>query len=183
MDIGFDPVIYDGKPEDFAGREDKEIRTYNLLEQLGISFQRVDHDPAMNMEACEELDKVMGVTHCKNLFLRNTQKTKFYLLLLPHDKKFRTAVLSKQIGSARLSFAEEEFMIRFLDIKPGAVSIMGLMNDKEHQVTPLIDEAVLEDEYIGCHPCVNTSSVKIRTSDILDKFLKYTGHSYIEVRL
>ncbi len=98
MDIGFDPVIYDGKPEDFAGREDKEIRTYNLLEQLGISFQRMDHDPAMNMEACEELDKVMGVTHCKNLFLRNTQKTKFYLLLLPHDKK-----LGQQSCQSRLA--------------------------------------------------------------------------------
>ena len=183
MDIGFDPAIYDGRPEDCTGREDKEIRTYDLLEKLGISFQRMDHDPAMNMEACVELDKALGVTHCKNLFLRNTQKTKFYLLLLPHNKKFRTAVLSKQIGSARLSFAEEEFMVQFLDIKPGAVSIMGLMNDKDLRVQPLIDSEVLEDEYMGCHPCVNTSSMKIRTSDILDKFLKYTGHSYIEVSL
>ena len=183
MNIKFDPVIYEGRPVDCKGRLDKEIRTYDLLERLDIPFQRMDHEPAENMAACMELDGTMGVSHCKNLFLRNTQKTKFFLLLLPESKKFRTALLSKQIGSARLSFAEEEFMLKYMDITPGSVSIMGLMNDMENQIQLLIDETVLEDEYMGCHPCVNTSSMKIKTSDILDKFLKYTGHNYIKVSL
>ena len=120
---------------------------------------------------------------CKNLFLCNRQKTNYYLLMMPGDKKFKTKELSKQIGSARLSFADADAMLQYLDIEPGAVSVMGLINDKEHMVQLLIDEEILKEEYIGCHPCVNTSSLKIRTSDILDKFIPATGHSFQTVVL
>ena len=135
------------------------------------------------MEACYEIDAVLGVLICKNLFLCNRQKTKFYLLMMPGDKKFKTKELSSQIGSARLSFAEPEDMLKYLDIEPGAVSVMGLMNDPDHQVQLLIDEDVLEGEYLGCHPCVCTSSLKLRTADIVEKFLPATGHAYQTVRL
>ena len=120
---------------------------------------------------------------CKNLFLRNQQKTCFYLLLMPGDKKFMTKILSKQLGISRLSFAEAEYMEEFLNITPGSVSVMGLMNDANHQVNLLIDQDILDAEYIGCHPCVNTSSMKIKTSDILEKFLKHTAHEYTKVTL
>ena len=176
MSIYIDPTIYEGAPEDKKNREDRELRTYAFLESLDIPFTRLDHGPAMTMEDCDEVDAALDIEHCKNLFLRNTQKTEFYLLLMPHDKKFKTAVLSKQIGTARLSFAEEEFMVKYLDIHPGAVSILGLMNDTDCKVHLLIDSESLTKEYMGAHPCVNTSSVKIKTQDIYEKFLKKTGH-------
>ncbi|WP_026511381.1 prolyl-tRNA synthetase associated domain-containing protein [Butyrivibrio sp. LC3010] len=168
--------IFNGRPQQTEGRLDREIRVYECLDQLGIDFKRVDHEPATTMEACEKIDKALGTLMCKNLFLCNRQKTKFYLLLMPGDKKFKTKELSSQIGSARLSFADAEDMLKYLDIEPGAVSVMGLMNDKDNEVQLLIDEDVKAGEFIGCHPCVCTSSMKIETSDILNKFLPVTGH-------
>jgi len=168
--------IFNGRPENKDGRLDREIRVYDFLDEIGIEYKRVDHEPATTMEACEEIDRVLGTLMCKNLFLCNRQKTKFYLLLMPGDKKFKTKELSSQIGSARLSFAEADDMLKFLDIEPGAVSVMGLINDKDKDVQLLIDEDVKCGEYIGCHPCVCTSSMKIKTSDIMDKFLPATGH-------
>ena len=135
------------------------------------------------MEACNEVDKILGVVICKNLFLCNRQKTVFYLLMMPGNKKFKTKELSAQIDSARLSFAGPEDMLKYLDIEPGSVSIMGLMNDKDHAVKLLIDEDVLKDDFLGCHPCVNTSSLKIRTEDIIKKFLPAVGYDYQTVHL
>jgi Ala-tRNA(Pro) deacylase len=146
-------------------------------------YQRTDHDRADNMEACNEIDAVLGVIICKNLFLCNRQKTKYYLLMMPGDKKLKTKELSKQINSARLSFAEPDAMLEYLDIEPGAVSIMGLMNDHDGAVQLLIDEDVLQDEYIGCHPCVCTSSLKIRMEDVINKFLPAVRHEYMTVHL
>ena len=168
--------IHNGRPENTEGRLSREVRVYNFLDELGIEYQRVDHEPAMTMEACEAVDVALGTTMCKNLFLCNRQKTAFYLLLMPGDKKFKTKELSSQINSARLSFAEAEDMLKYLDIEPGAVSVMGLMNDKGHDVRLLVDEDVKAGKYIGCHPCVNTSSLKIKTEDIFGKFLAAVGH-------
>ena len=176
MSIISDHTIYDGAPSNTEGRQERELRTYRLLEQLNIPFRRLDHAAAMTMEDCDGIDALLDISHCKNLFLRNTQKTEFYLLLLPLHIFLSTAVLSKQIGTARLSFAEEEFMVKYLDIHPGAVSILGLMYDTERKVHLLIDTESLDRVYMGCHPCVNTASLQIKTSDIYDKFLKYTGH-------
>ncbi|MBQ4069406.1 MAG: prolyl-tRNA synthetase associated domain-containing protein [Lachnospiraceae bacterium] len=157
-------------------RQEKELAVYSLLEKLGIEYTRVDHEAANTMEACQEIDKQLGVFMCKNLFLCNRQKTEFYLLLMPGDKPFKTKDLSAQIGSARLSFADAEFMEKYLNILPGAVSVMGLMNDVDNKVKLLIDREVAESEYIGCHPCVNTSSLKIMTKDIMEKFLSEVNH-------
>ena len=175
--------LYNGRPDRTEGRLQREIRTYDFLDSLGIEYKRTDHEPADNMEACYEIDIVLGVLICKNLFLCNRQKTDFYLLMMPGDKKFKTKELSSQINSARLSFASPEDMLKYLDIEPGAVSIMGLMNDKEHEVRLLVDEDVLKDEYIGCHPCVCTSSLKIKTSDVFDTFLPAVGHTFKTVHL
>ena len=175
--------LYEGRPESEVGRLEREIRTYDFLDRLGIRYQRTDHERADHMEACNAIDAVLGVIICKNLFLCNRQKTRFYLLMMPGDKKFKTKELSRQIQSARLSFAEPEDMLKYLDIEPGAVSIMGLMNDHEHAVRLLIDEDVLKDEYLGCHPCVCTSSLKIRTRDVTEVFLPATGHRYETVHL
>lgn len=174
--------LYTTAPKD-GNRLEKEMRVYELLEKLNIPYERVDHEEAMTMEACEEIDKALGVTMCKNLFLCNRQKTDFYLLLMPGEKKFLTKDFSKQLGVSRLSFADGEFMEKYLDITPGSVSVLGLMNDTEHEVHLSIDKDLLADEYIGCHPCINTSSLKIKMNDILEKFLSYTGHKATIVEL
>lgn len=179
-----DHTIYTGLPADTTDRLPKEIRTYDLLDSLGITYTRADHDTLPTMEACQEVGKLLGIEICKNLFLRNTQKTAFYLLILPGSKKFKTAALSKQIGSARLSFAEPEFMEQYLNITPGSVSVLGLMNDPENKVRLLIDKDILENHpYFGCHPCINTSSLKFRTEDLLNKILPAIHHNYTIVDL
>ena len=165
-----------GRPATNEGRLEKEIRCYDLLDSLGIEYGRVDHEPAMTMEACEIIDKTLEATMCKNLMLCNRQCTVFYMLLTPGEKVFKTSELSKKIGSSRLSFAKGEYMEQFLDITPGSLSILGLMNDKEHHVNLLIDEDVLKGEYIGVHPCMNTSSLRIRTSDMMQKLIPAMGH-------
>lgn len=165
------------------GRLLKEMAVYDLLEQLKIPYLRLDHDVTASVEDCHEVDKILGIHICKNLFLCNAQKTDFYLLMMPGNKKFKTKELSAQIHSARLSFAGPEHMEEFLNISPGSVSVMGLMNDRDKRVRLLIDRDILQDEYVGCHPCVNTSSLKIKTEDILDKFLPYVEHDYTAVEL
>ena len=175
--------LFQGRPASVEGRLPREIRTYDFLDELGIKYERTDHEAADNMEACYEIDKVLGVVICKNLFLCNRQKTKFYLLMMPGEKKFKTKELSAQINSARLSFAAAEDMLKYLDIEPGAVSIMGLMNDKACEVQLLIDEDVLKDDYVGCHPCVCTSSLKLKTEDLMWRFLPATGHEALVVHL
>lgn len=169
-------TLYNGRPVNEEGRLAKEIRTYDLLDTLGIPYQRVDHEAANTMEACEEIDQVLGIFICKNLFLCNHQKTKFYLLMMPGDKPFKTKELSSQIHSARLSFAPESYMEEFLDITPGSVSVMGLMNDTDNQVQLLVDEDVYNSDVLGCHPCINTSSLKISSQDIWEKFLPAVHH-------
>lgn len=175
--------LYKGRPESTEGREEREVRVYNLLDSLGIEYFRTDHERADTMEACNEIDAVLDVVICKNLFLCNRQKTDFYLLMMPGDKPFKTKELSSQINSARLSFASPEAMLKYLDIKPGAVSIMGLMNDRDNRVNLLVDEDVLKDEYIGCHPCVNTSSLKLKTNDVFTKYLDAVNHTVTTVVL
>ncbi len=174
-----------GRPSDTTGRLEKEIRVYDFLDSLNIPYQRVDHEAAMTMEACEEIDQVLGdnTSICKNLFLCNRQATDFYLLLIPGNKPFKTKELSAQIGSSRLSFAKPEFMGQYLDITPGSVSVMGLMNDIEHKVQLLIDEDILKKEYFGCHPCVNTSSLKFKTTDLMERIIPALGHTPKMVRL
>lgn len=175
--------LTEGRPENTQGRMDKEIRAYDLLDSLDISYQRVDHEAAMTMEACAEIDQTLGTEICKNLLLCNRQETEFYILLMPGEKPFKTKFLSAQIGSARLSFAKPEYMEKYLDITPGSLSVLGLMNDHEKKVRLLIDEDVLKNEYFACHPCINTSSLKMKTSDLMEKLIPAMGHEPMMVRL
>lgn len=194
-------TIYKGRPTDTSDRQQREIRVYDLLDDLKIDYDRLDHNAAMNMEVCDEINAAFGrmtleefkaepdgerTSHaiiCKNLFLCNRQKTKFYLLMIPGDKKFLTKNLSAQINSARLSFAGEEEMLKYLDITPGSVSVLGLMNDHDNAVQLLIDSDVLQSEYVGCHPCINTSSLRMKTRDLTEKILPAIHHSPIIVTL
>ena len=176
-------ILENGAPANIEERAEKEQRTYAFLDSLGIEYKRVDHQPAMTMEACEEIDRTLGAVMCKNLFLSNRQETSFYLLLISGKKSFKTKDLSAQLGVARLSFGKAEYMEEYLDITPGSLSILGLMNDKENNVQLLIDEDILSAELIGCHPCVNTSSLSITVKDLKDKIIPALKHEPIVVKL
>lgn len=176
-------TLYEGRPADGSGRLEKELRSYDLLDALHIKFQRIDHAPAMTMEVCSEIDRSLRAMICKNLFLCNRQETDFYLLMIPAAKPFKTKYLSAQLGVSRLSFARAEYMEKYLDISPGSVSVIGLMNDTDKKVRLVIDRDILKDEYIGCHPCINTSSIRFKTADLLDKLIPAMGHEPAFVEL
>jgi len=176
--------LHHGRPESMEGRQEREIRVYDFLDHLGLEYWQTDHEKlAYTMEDCKDVDAVLEATVCKNLFLCNRQKTKFYMLMMPGDKTFKTKELSGQLGCARLSFASEDKMVELLDIHPGAVSVMGLMNDPENKVQLVVDEEVLEGEFLGCHPCVNSSSLKLYTKDVFGPYLEAVGHEYTTVKL
>ena len=175
--------LYTGRPENTEGRLEREVRVYDLLDSLHIEYTRTDHAPADTMEACEAVDAVLGVKMCKNLFLTNRQQTAFYLLLMPADKPFKTRELSAQIQSARLSFGSGEQMEALLGVTPGSATLMGLMNDPDGRVQLLVDEDLLGEEWLGCHPCINTSSLRLRTADAFGPFLRAVGHELRRVKL
>lgn len=181
--VPVDLRMVQGAPAGGNWRRERELAVYELLGRLEIGFERIDHYEANTMEMCRAIDDMLNAVICKNLFLRNQQKTKFYLLMMPGNKKFKTKELSKQIGSSRLSFGEAVYMERFLHITPGSVSVMGLMNDREDQVQLLIDKDVLAGEWFGCHPCMNTSSIRLRLADLLEKFLPAIHHEPVFVEL
>lgn len=178
-------ILEKGSPADYSGRLPKEQRCYELLDGLGLEYWRCDHPDANadTMEACLEIDGILEATVCKNLFLTNRQHTDFYLVMMPGDKVFKTKEITSQLGCARLSFASPEEMEKYLDITPGSVSILGLMNDKDNKVRLVVDEDVLKGEFVGCHPCINTSSLKIYTEDMFGKLLKAMNHDITVVKL
>lgn len=176
-------TLQKGRPADTEGRQEKEIKVYDLLDSLEIPYMRTDHEAVATIEDCQKVDEVLGITICKNLFLCNRQKTEYYLLVMPGNKALRTKELSPQIPSSRLSFASGEDMEKYLNVTPGSATIMGLLFDKDNRVQLLVDEEVFEDEYMGCHPCVNTSSIKLKTEDAFGRFLKEVHHDYIKVTL
>ena len=175
--------LFYGRPLDVSGRSEKEIRVYDFLDDLMIEYRRLDHAPAFGSETelCREIEESLGARICKNLFLANRQRTKFYMLMIPEYKVFRSSDISKQAGSSRLHFAESEYMEELVGCSPGSASVMGLINDTEHRVQLLVDDDVINAEYVGCHPCINTSSLRIRSVDIFDRFVKATGHDYMIV--
>lgn len=178
-------VLQNGGPDrKEAHRLERELMVYGLLDRLNIPYERIDHRETNTMEACQAVDEALqGAMICKNLFLCNRQRTNFYLLMMPGDKVFKTKELSAQIGSSRLSFGEAVYMERYLHISPGSVSVMGLMHDTECRVQLLIDRDLLEGEFFGCHPCMNTSSIRLRMKDLLEVFLPAVGHEPLYVEL
>lgn len=172
-----------GRPENTEGRLPKEIRTYDFLDSIGVKYYRIDHEPTNKMEACAEIDKELGATICKNLFLCNRGKTSFYLLMMCAEKQFATRNISDQVGSSRLCFGTPEDLERLLDLTPGSVSVLGLMNDKNNRVKLLIDEDILKGEYFGCHPCINTTSLRIKTADLTRKIFPAMHHEPFPVHI
>ena len=176
--------IEKGRPADEERRTEKEIRSYDLLDRLGIEYYRIDHEPAgygVDETFFRKLEGALGTYICNNLFLANRQRTKFYMMMIPAYKKFRSSDISKQAGTSRLHFAEPEYMEEMIGCESGSASVMGLIYDTEHKVHIIVDDDILAQEYFGCHPCINTTSLRIKTKDIFEKLLPATGHDYTVV--
>ncbi len=176
-----DKTIYDSRPSE--KRIPKEERCYDLLERLDVPFQRIDHEAVDTIEGCEEIEKLLGIRICKNLFLTNSKRDQYYLLMLPGEKQLVTRELAKKIGSTRLSFGAPEKMAKLLELTPGSVSVLGLMNDTENAVKLLIDRDIIDSEYFGCHPAINTSSLRLKTSDLLERLLPAMKHTPVIVEI
>ncbi len=173
-----------GRPADITGRLQTEIAVYDLLDRLEIDYARIDHNAVYTMRACQEIDsKLVPATICKNLFLCNRQQTEFYLLMICDGKRFNTKEVSSQLGVSRLSFAPSELLPEYLGLTQGSVSVLGLMNDRESRVKLLIDRDILASEYFGCHPCINTTSLRLKISDLLEKILPAIRHGYTPVTI
>ena len=181
MDQNTKLTVFDSRPAD--ERVPAEARCYDLLDSLGIAYTRTDHPQADTIDDCEVIGKALGFPVCKNLFLTNRQQTDYYLLLMEGHKPFKTKFLSKQLGVSRLSFAGAEAMGELLGVAPGSVSVLGLMNDTDRRVRLVMDRGVYDGEYICCHPCKNTSTLKIRTSDILTVLLPHLSREVTVVDL
>ena len=175
------PIFHNARPE--GELPPQESAAFDLLDTLGMDYDRVSHDAAFNMELCADVSAVLGVSVCKNLFLCNRQKTSFYLLCMPPDKPFHTKDLSAQINSSRLSFAPEDSLWELLHCHPGSATVLGLANDTEHRVQLLLDREVYDAPYMSCHPCICTSTLKLKTSDVLTRLLPHTGHEVTVVDL
>ena len=176
-------TIETGRPADCSGRPEKECAVYDLLERLDIPFTRADHPAAFTMEECEAVSQALHTPICKNLFLCNRQKTAFYLLLLLASTPFRTKEITAQLGCARLSFAGEEQLASLLHLTPGSATIFGLQYDTENRVQLVVDRDLLDEAYFGCHPCINTSTIRMRTSDVFDRLTHALHHDYTLVTL
>ncbi len=176
-------TLASGAPENIAERAGKEQRCYAFLDRLGVPYRRADHEIAATMEICRQIEKTLRCPICKNLLLTNRQQTDFYLLLMEGEKIFKTKYLSKALGCARLSFATDAQMEELLDITPGSLSVLGLMNDPDKKVRLVIDKPVLEQPEIGFHPCLNTSTLAVSMSDFREKILPALGHEATVVEL
>lgn len=175
MSIHVDPTIYSGRPASPEGRSPAELRCYDILDSLGISYLRADHEQAMTIADCENIETLLGGSICKNLFLCNRNKTAYYLLLLSGHKPFQTKELAAQLGCGRLSFGSPDAMLELLGLTPGSVSLLGLIHDTSHQVRLLLDQSVAREEYLYCHPCANTSTLRLRMEDVMRHLLPHLG--------
>ena len=163
--------VYRGVPKDIDSRQEKEKMCYDFLGKLDIDYEVVDHEEASDMDRCREIESVLGVKICKNIMLCNRQESRFFIFMMPGDKKYVTKEFSKKIGMSRLSFAKEKHLKEFLNVSSGSVSVLALLNDTDNKVELVIDRDVIQQDHIRCHPCVNTSTLKIKTEDFLNKII------------
>ena len=163
-------------PENVSERVPLEQELYKVFQKLGIPFERVDNDPAASMEECADIGKVFGSPVRKNVFLCNQKKTSFFLLVMPEEKAFDTSAFSRKLGVSHMSFASPEHMWEHLGTRPGSASVAGLLNDKDDYVQLILDKEVAESEYFVCNTGLNTTHLKIKTKDLIKKFLPHIHH-------
>ena len=152
-------------------------RVYAALERLAIPFGRIDNDPAVTMEDCIAIDQALGVPTVKTLLLCNRQQTMFYLYVMPGDKPFSTKDFGAALQISRVSFAPAAMLQEFLGTEVGATTPLSLVSDTENRVRLIIDKAAVAPESVGCPDGTTTCYMRIRTADLLEKFIPATNHT------
>ena len=150
---------------------------FKRLDELGIGYRLVSHRPLFHIEECAEAGELLGAMVCKNYFLTTKSHNAYCLCVVRPNARLRTADVSKQAGTARLSFAGEEDLLRLLRTRPGSVSPLGLMFDAENRVRLLLDGGLLAQRELAFHPCDNTQTLVMATSDFVERFLPAVGHA------
>ena len=174
--------VFQGSPQNTDQLSDNEKLIYGLLDELHIEYKRVEHEAVFTVAESQSVAELLEpAKHCKNLFLCPFNKSQYYLLVMPAEKKFASGSVSRQIHSSRLQFASDEDLAACLQLKSGSVGALALAMDKDKKVQLLVDKAVLTAEYVSSHPGVNTASIALKTTDLFSKYLPATGHDYIVV--
>lgn len=173
--------VHQGAPDD--QRQGLESQAYDTLKKLGIPFERVDNDAVEAMADCVEISERLGAEIRKTVLLCNRQKTEYHMLIMSADKPFVTKDYSEAVGCARMSFASGDAMVELLGQPPGTASVMGLLNDGDGRVKLLIEESVANEDWFACNPGVNTSHIRFRTKDLVEKLLPAIGHGVTIIKL
>ncbi len=161
-------------PQEFANELEKEV--YGKLNELNISFDRVDNDVVESMEECLEIDKKLGTEIRKTIIVCNEKKTQFYLIVLPSEKRFDSKEFRNKMECSRVSFAKVEDMERVLGVLPGSATVMSVIKDNDNIVQVVIDKEVADEEFFGCNTGANTRHIKIKTKDLIDVILPNLNH-------
>lgn len=169
-------TLHKGRPADEAGRPERELRTYDFLDALGVPYEQMDRQPQAGEEVQAAARQALDAMICKNILLCNRKETMFYLLLFPWGKRFVTGDVTSQLGVPHLSFAPDKYLEELLGTPSGSVSVLSLRNDWERKVRLVADKAVWDHHHFACHPCANTSSVRFSMSDFVNVVLPALGH-------
>ena len=166
--------IKDAAPAAFRTELQKSV--YETFEKLNIPFERVDTDEAVTMDDCVAINDKLDMKMVKTLFLCNRQQTDFYLFVTRGDKPFRSKDFSHALDIARVSFAPAELLLDMLQTPVGATTVLSMLVDTENRVKVVLDSEVVREEWYGCSDGTTTGYLKIRTTDIVHRFLDYTNH-------
>jgi Ala-tRNA(Pro) deacylase len=159
-----------------------EQEVYDVLDKLDIPYRRYEHEAVYTIKELDNQDIDFHGEHCKNLFVRNRKGNVHYLIVVEGSKRVDLKKISEQIGSTPLSFASEERLYKHLELKPGSVTPMGLINDRDKKVIVVIDKDLMSLDSIGVHPNVNTATITLSYEN-LQKFLKWCQNKvqYVEI--
>ena len=156
---------------------------FAFLDALDIAVRTAGHAPANTMADCAAVDARLGALTVKNIFLTTKNRGKCYLCITRPEARFRTADISRQAGSSRLSFAPEEMLWEKLRARPGSASPMGLIFDSAKDVTLLVDDALRDAPVLAFHPCDNTRTLAMAGSDFFGVFLPAAGVTPVFVEI
>ncbi|HKJ26010.1 MAG TPA: prolyl-tRNA synthetase associated domain-containing protein [Anaerolineales bacterium] len=149
---------------------------FTILDDLSIQYKRIDHVPVYTSQQARELIPEQQAASVKNLFLKDKKGRQHFLVAIADHKSLDMKKLASQIGSTRLSLASPDRLQTYLGVEPGAVSLLALVNDPENQVQLLIDRDVWDEQFLQCHPLVNTATLILAMDDV-KRFLEGVGHS------
>lgn len=159
-------------------RNELQFLVYKTLNELHIPYQRVETDEVITMEDCAAVNERLQMNMVKTLFLCTRHQQELYLFVTAGNKRFDSKWFSQELNTSRVSFAPEESMHMLLGTNIGAATIFSTLLTSAKDVHLVIDKDVLQEEYYGCSDGTTTGYMKIKTSDITDRFLPATGHSF-----